>query len=126
MAAFGRTGCQLSRGKSGGAEAQTNGRRRRNWLPYLTIGLLLALIGVGITFSGTLYRIVTDKGQLLIEVDDKDVEVKIVQNGVVVQDKTNQREFTLRAGKGEIEVLEKDGVKLATKQFELTAMARRK
>src|SRR5207244_4265068 len=32
----------------------------------------------------------------------------------------SKRRFTLTAGKGEIEVLEKDGIKLATKQFELT------
>ncbi len=43
-----------------------------------------------------------------------------MQNGVVVQDKTNRREFTLTAGKGQIEVFEKDGVgPLATKQFTL-------
>ncbi len=34
--------------------------------------------------------------------------------------KPTKREFTLKAGKGEIEVFEKDGIKLATKQFELT------
>ncbi|MBI1914598.1 MAG: hypothetical protein HYS12_07650, partial [Planctomycetes bacterium] len=43
-----------------------------------------------------------------------------MHNGVVVQDKTSKREFTLTAGKGEIEVLEKDGIKLVTRQFELT------
>src|SRR5437667_3077668 len=43
-----------------------------------------------------------------------------MQNGVVVEDQTSKRKFTLTAGKGEIEVLEKDGIKLTTKQFELT------
>ena len=82
--------------------------------------MMLALVGVGVLFGGTIYRVVTNKGELVIEVDDKDIEVKIVQNGVVVQDKTAKREFTLTAGKGEIEVTEKNGVNLATKKFELT------
>ena len=94
--------------------------RKRRLLPLVAVGLLLALVGVGVLFGGTIFRVATNKGELVIEVDDKDVEVKIVQNGVVVQDKTAKREFTLTAGKGEIEVFERDGVKLATKKFELT------
>jgi serine/threonine protein kinase/uncharacterized membrane protein len=99
--------------------SQTTPRKRRR-VPVFAIGVLLALIGVGIAFSGTIFRLATNQGELVIEVDDKDVEVKIVQNGVVVQDKTNKREFTLTAGKGEIEVVDRDGLKVTTKTFELT------
>ena len=99
---------------------QTTPRQRLAAAAIFAIGLLLALIGVGIVFSGTIFRLATNQGELVIEVDDKDVEVKIVQNGVVVQDKTNKREFTLTAGKGEIEVVDRDGLKVTTKTFELT------
>nr|MCU0982121.1 protein kinase [Pirellulaceae bacterium] len=88
--------------------------------PWIAATLLLALIGGGLLFSGTVVRLVTNRGILAVEVEDPNVEIRIVQNGLVVQDPTSQREFTLSAGKGEIEVLEKDGIKLATRQFELT------
>jgi formylglycine-generating enzyme required for sulfatase activity len=42
-----------------------------------------------------------------------------LQNGVVIADKTTQREFVLTAAPGEIIVREKDGVQLATRKFEL-------
>ncbi len=79
--------------------------RKRRLLPLVAVGLLLGVVAVGVLFGGTIYRVATNKGELVIEVDDKDVEVKIVQAGLVVQDKTSKREFTLKSGKGEIEVL---------------------
>jgi anti-sigma factor RsiW len=81
---------------------------------------LLALLPLAWFFGGTVIRFATDRGELVVDVDDKDVAIRIVQNGVVVQDRTSKREFTLPAGKGEIEIWEKDGTKLATKPFELT------
>ena len=58
-------------------------------------------------------RFATNQGELVVQVEDEDVELKIVQkNGVlVVRDKTGKREFTLTAGQGEIDVMEKDGIK---------------
>ncbi len=105
------------------AGAKTMPRKRR-LLPLVAVGLMLAFVGVGVLFGGTIYRVVFNKGELVIEVEDKDIEVKIVHNGVVVQDKPSKREFTLTAGKGEIEVLERDGIKLTTKKFELTRNGR--
>jgi hypothetical protein len=74
---------------------------------------------LGYFFGGTIIRIVTNQGELVVEVDDPNVQIKVVQNGVIVQDKTAQRQFTLTAGKGQIEVFEKDGIKLATREFTL-------
>jgi Leucine-rich repeat (LRR) protein len=95
-----------------------SGPRRRR--PLVAGALLLALAPLGYFFGGTLIRIVTNQGELVVQVDDPNVETKVVQNGVVVQDKTAQRDFTLSAGKGQIEVFEKDGIKLATREFTLT------
>jgi hypothetical protein len=92
---------------------------RRRW-PLVAAALLLALLPLGYFFGGTIIRIATNLGELVLEIDDPAVEIKVMQNGVVVQDKTAQREFTLTAGKGQIEVFEKDGIKLATREFTLT------
>jgi serine/threonine protein kinase/Leucine-rich repeat (LRR) protein len=92
---------------------------RRRW-PLVAAAVLLAFLPLGYFFGGTIIRIATNQGELVVEVDDPNVEIKVVQNGVVVQDKTAQREFTLTAGKGQIEVFEKDGIKLATREFTLT------
>ncbi len=100
------------------AASARRSRFRLGWA--MAAAVLLALLALGYFFGGTVIRYATNQGELVVEVDDPAVEVKIVQNGVVVQDKTSKREFTLTAGKGQIEVLEKDGLKLATRQFELT------
>ncbi len=91
-------------------------RSRFRW----AAAVLLVLAPVGYFFGGTIIRFATNQGELVVEVEDPNVEIKVVQNGVVVQDKTTKREFTLSAGQGTIEVFEKDGVgPLTTKQFAL-------
>jgi serine/threonine protein kinase len=92
-------------------------RRRRS---LAVVGLLLALVGAGVVNGGTIYRLVSNVGGLVVEVDDEEVLVKVLRGGVVVHDKTSKRKFTLTAGEGEIEVVERDGIKLTTKKFELT------
>ncbi|HVC95922.1 MAG TPA: hypothetical protein VND64_19690, partial [Pirellulales bacterium] len=91
---------------------------RRRVKILTAVGLLFALVGV--LFGGQIIRFVTNQGELVVVVDDPTIEIKIRQNGVEVQDKTSQRKFTLTAVEGEIEVLEKNGIKRTTKQFELT------
>ncbi|MDW8242668.1 MAG: protein kinase [Thermogemmata sp.] len=93
-------------------------RRQPRWWATAAIGLVFAPLAYFL--GGTLIRIATNQGELLVEVDDPTIELRIVQNGVIVQDRTSQREFTLTAGKGEIEVYEKNGVgPLTTRQFVL-------
>jgi serine/threonine protein kinase len=66
--------------------------------------LLLALLPLGYYFGGAVLRIATNRGQLIIEVDDPRVEVTVKENGAVIQDRPGQREITLAAGEHDIEV----------------------
>lgn len=86
---------------------------------FALVALLLAGVG-GYYFGGTIIRIATNKGELVVQVDDPSIKVGIVQNGVTVEKPTTPRKFTLTAGDGEIEVVDDDGIKLTTKKFELT------
>ena len=81
---------------------------------------LLLLLPLSYFFGGSAVRFATDKGELVVRIDDPSVEVAVMQNGVVVQDKTTRRTFVLTAGDGEVEVFEKDsGLKLTTRKFSL-------
>lgn len=93
-------------------------RRRRFAITVAMV--LLALGAVGVYFAPTIIRIATDKGELLVEVGDPDIEVVVKQNGAVVEQKSTRRSFILRVAGGEVEVFEKDGVHLTTKKFTLT------
>ncbi len=81
---------------------------------------LAALGGLGYLLGPTVVRIATNKGELVVEVDDPRIEVVIRGDGVLLHDRTAKREFVLTAGDGEIEVFERDGVRLMTKKFTLT------
>jgi eukaryotic-like serine/threonine-protein kinase len=95
-------------------------RRRSRALPVAAIAL--SLIGlVGALFGGTIVRIATNKGELVVEVNDDNVEIVVKQNGAVVVDKTKDRRFVLTAKDGEIEFLDPEtGVTTQTKTFRLT------
>jgi WD40 repeat protein len=84
----------------------------------------LALLPLGLLayFGPTVVRIVTDKGELLIETDDPNIEVVVKQDGAVVRDRSKEREFVIRAGdKGEVEFYDPEtGAKAVTKKFALT------
>lgn len=102
---------------TGGAGSPPRTSRRRPLVAAMVVLLLAPLCWF---YGGTVIRFATDRGELVIEVDDQDIEVRVVRNGAVVTDRTTRREFTLRAGAGEVEVFEKDGVgPLATKKFTL-------
>ena len=91
-------------------------RRRRLLLTGVAVFVLVLLA----VFGGLLVRWATARGDLRIEVDDPSVQVLVKQNGVVVQERTTQRTFTLSAGDGEVEVFDQDGIgPLATEQFTL-------
>lgn len=80
---------------------------------------LLVFVPLLVFFSGTILRFATNEGTLVIEVSDPDIEVKVLQEGAVVKQRTQDREFVLKAKAGKIEVYEKDSIFLTTKQFEL-------
>jgi hypothetical protein len=77
-------------------------RRRRPWA-LAACAVLAAAVGLaGYLYGGTVVRVVTDKGELVIEVDDPNIEVKVVRGDAVLVDKTKNREFVLKAGDGEV------------------------
>lgn len=92
----------------------------RNRARVLAVAVAFVLLPLTWLFGGNVYRFVTDQGELVIEVNDKDVQVEIRQNGLIVREKGSGRKFTLAARDGEIEVYEKNGIKLTTQKFELT------
>jgi tRNA A-37 threonylcarbamoyl transferase component Bud32 len=93
------------------------GRKAIAIVAVVTIGLLF----LGIMFGSTVIRYVSNKGVLIIHVDDPNVEVTVRQNGSVIVDKTTMREFTVDAGDGEVQVYEKEsGVTFETKRFTIS------
>jgi serine/threonine protein kinase len=95
--------------------------RRARWKRLLLVAAaLLALLPLGWLYGGVVIRFATNRGQLIVQVDDPNVEVTVKHNGVIVRDRSVRREFTLTAGNGEVEVYEKaSGLKLATRKFTL-------
>lgn len=104
-------------------EVQTAKKSKRR-LPVLVAAatLLLALLAGLALYAPTIIKVATDKGDLIVEVDDadKNIDVVVTQGGVVVTDRTKKRTFVLRAENGEVEFRDPDsGVTLLTKKFEL-------
>ncbi len=84
--------------------------------------VLLAIVGpLAFLFAPTLIRIATNKGELVIQTDDADVEVTVTQAGAKVLDRSSKRWFELKAGDYEIEVREMpNGLSFFTKEFKVT------
>src|SRR5262249_7287402 len=79
-------------------------RRPRRQLP---VAALAALLLIGVTVAGVaVYRILTDKGELVITTESDDVEVVIKQGGEVVRviDTKTNKSVTLRSGNYELEL----------------------
>jgi uncharacterized protein (TIGR03067 family) len=110
--------------------------RRRNWLP-VAAGVLVVVLGSFFSprvreFAQTVVRVVTNRGVLEIEAEDKDLEITVKQSGkdvvtAEVVDRGTKRTFELTAAGGEILAKEMpDGVRAKTTQFELTRGGRRR
>lgn len=72
----------------------------------------LAMLGiVGYWFSPQIVRIITDKGEMVIESSDEDVSIRISQDGEQVQvlDAATQKSFNIRSGEYEIEAIPNAG-----------------
>ena len=86
--------------------------------------MLLAVLGPLVYWYGpAVFRIVTNKGELVIETDDPDVEVHVKRNGeqVTLVDTKSNKEITLQAGTYQLELAgDKDGLALSTNQFTLS------
>jgi uncharacterized protein (TIGR03067 family) len=105
-------------------------RKRSPWrvLLPLAAGLLVCVLGLAQVFGATLYRVATNQGELVVEIDDPNVKVVLDQAGVTVRDLATKREYHLElkpaghdlpAGEYELEVTEGEGIKLFTQQFVL-------
>ena len=97
-------------------------RRRR---PAIGLALLvvLGLAGTGAAFGPQVVRILTDKGQLVIETSDPGVRVEVKRGGqlVTIVDPASGRRVDLHAGEYDLELSEgKDGLRLSTRRFALT------
>jgi hypothetical protein len=84
--------------------------------------VLAALLPLAYFFGGTIIRIATNRGELVIETDDPNIEVTIKGGGVTIHDKVKDRRFVLTAGDYDLEVREvgDGGVRFATKRFSIT------
>jgi WD40 repeat protein len=97
---------------------------RRGYRALAIVAVLVLLLGAAAPFAGpAIYRIVTNKGELVITSDDPDVRVVIKQGGEqveIVDLKTNNK-VLLRSGQYEIELAgNPEKLRLATDKFTLT------
>ncbi len=93
---------------NGPAKREPRGGRGRRvlWLA-IVIGLAVFL-PLGYLFGAQVIRIATNKGQVVIQIDDPKVEVTIRENHVAILDRPGQREITLTSGEHELEVTVKE------------------
>jgi WD40 repeat protein len=90
------------------------------------LALLLGLLGLAAYLLGpAVYRIATDEGEFVVEIDDPQVEAVLTQQGIVMHDRASDRKYTLKpgrqdvkAGHYDIEVSEAGGgLHFSTKEF---------
>jgi WD40 repeat protein len=83
---------------------------------------LLALGPLSLLLGGTVIRLATNKGELIIETDDPNLEVSIRDASATIHDEVKDRRFVLTAGDYDVEVREEGdgGVRFATKRFTIT------
>jgi WD40 repeat protein len=100
-------------------------RRYGRWVAAAAAVLLLAggFVLWRTELGATLVRIAGNKGELVIETDDPDVQVEVLQGGERVRllDRKTGRKIDLQAGDYEVKVVdEKDGLQLSADRFTLS------
>jgi hypothetical protein len=100
------------------ASVRAAGRRWR----WLVAALVLALVPLSYFFGGTAIRVATNKGELVIENADPNIEVRIKGATVTIDDRVRDRSFVLTAGDYDVEVREQDagGLRFATRKLTIT------
>ncbi len=91
-------------------------RGRRGMAIVLAV---LVLVPLGYYFGGTVIRIATNKGELVIENADPNIQVTVKDKTATIYDKVKERRFVLTPGDYDVEVREEGdgGVRFATKRF---------
>jgi serine/threonine protein kinase/Leucine-rich repeat (LRR) protein len=84
--------------------ARGNGRR---WGLSAAVALA-ALLPLAYLFGGVLVRFATNRGEVVIEVDDPDANVSVKAGGAVIEDRKGRRSITLAAGEQDLEVTVRD------------------
>jgi serine/threonine protein kinase/Leucine-rich repeat (LRR) protein len=105
------------------AASRESGRSRSKWRRRAFVAALLLAGSIPLAYlcGGPIVRYATKKGVLVVQLDDPTVQVTVKQDGLVVQDRTTQREFVLNAGDGLVDVFEPgSGLKIGTQRFTLT------
>lgn len=95
---------------------------RPRWKRLCRAALMLALPLLIVCAAAAVYRIATDKGEIVVETDDPSIEVIIRQGGkeVTIIDPKTERKIQLRSGKYEIALSGAGGeLRLATGTFTL-------
>ena len=91
---------------------------RRRWKWVVGAAAAAAAVALAVTHGPTVVRFVTNRGELVIEVDHPDIEVTVKDAAARVFDKGTGRVFVLTAGEGEVEFYDpQTGAKALTKAF---------
>jgi hypothetical protein len=93
---------------------------RRSFTAVVAVGLVLLLAILGIQNGQQVYRFATYQGQLVIETDDPNVEVRVRGSSelITIHDAKTNHTVTLKAGRYEIELTDdRDGLRVSASQF---------
>jgi serine/threonine protein kinase len=104
------------------SKPQPGAASRGSRFSVIGVPLLLVACVVATWYAPTIYRIATNQGLLVIETEDRDVQVSVKQNGELIKliDRKTGREVTLKAGTYQLELSGgKNGLKLETDHFTL-------
>jgi WD40 repeat protein len=94
---------------------------RRRWRSIVAIAAALLVVVAGL-LGAAVYRIATDKGELVIETDNDDVEVVVSKRGEVVKiiDTKSGKHITLNSGDYELSLKDgQEGLKLSPDRMTL-------
>jgi Leucine-rich repeat (LRR) protein/tRNA A-37 threonylcarbamoyl transferase component Bud32 len=76
--------------------------RRRGLIAALVA--LAVLLPLGYVFGGVVVRYVTNRGEVVVDVDDPDAQVTVKEGDVTIDDRKGRRRVTLAAGEHELQV----------------------
>lgn len=104
----------------------TSARKPRRWSGKRRLAASL-LASVVIAAAAAIIMIATDKGEIVLETDSKDIAIQLDKDGVKVRDRASKREYLLKMGKQRLASGEYDidvselpyGVELSTPEFHL-------